>query len=118
MRSQAFVMVVNGNSQNLFSLGLANDIFIQCFTDLGRCWQSRQKVWGCSSFTLTSFFVNNVITKRYAFIAYVYRRPRNEFTNFVLAFTTKGTVKYLVSPTIAALVITHKTKPLQLYIDY
>src|SRR5262249_46935333 len=85
-----FVMIVDGDRENLFGLGLANDVVIelvlQCF---GRP-QALAHLPGCCNTLLEQ----NIVTQVDTFIADVDRRAGNELLDFLRRFATKRALQH------------------------
>ena len=87
------VMIVNGHREDFFRPFLADYILVQNIFDssgLGNLRGPRRP------FPFI-FLGNDVIAEFHAFIADINRRTGNEFLDFVLAFSAKGTSKLAAS---------------------
>jgi hypothetical protein len=78
-------MVVDRDSQLLFGFVLTDDVLIKEAFDLGRLG----KVNVLGGRLIVGVFVDNVLAGTDAFIANEDRRPRDEFTNVILALVAE-----------------------------
>ena len=95
-RRHPFIVIVNGNRQNLLRLLLPDHIIIQEFPDLNGLEQIDVRCFLCRFF-LFVFLVNDVRTDLHAFIADKYAVwPCDQFSDLILRLVAEGTSDLVV----------------------
>ncbi len=81
----AFIVIVHGNRQNLFGLGLANDVVIELVIQV----LGRQQALASLTLFGGPLLENNIVTQVNTFIADIGRWSCNEALNLNLRFAAK-----------------------------
>ena len=84
-------MVMHRHRENTFGMGLTYDIVVQHGEDFLGCRYAVARFYKCR----LVLFADDIHAKLDAFIADEYRRPGNQFSDFVLTLPAEGTVKYV-----------------------
>ena len=100
---ESFVVIVDGNREDLLGALLTNDILVKYCLDILRL----RKVLSISLLPIVKLLTDYVITESYALVAYKYRRSSYQLADLMLALAAKRTVQQVAVVRFAAGILTH-----------